>query len=176
MLQKKVPGFCTEFIEACEILGVSVDALLNVEDVREVLKKKVVDIQSSQLMTRMIAGSKMDKVIMGGYSYDGKMKRYLYELDFYQARAIFMARYRMWPSKDNFPGRWLGSSCNICGLKDTDEHILSCPGYSDLVMGRLSYDMLWDNLVLNDMEKMTEIGDICAAVVERMEVIQNLDV
>ena len=43
-------------------------------------------------------------------------------------------------------------------------------------MGRLSYDMLWDNLVLNDMEKMTEIGDICAAVVERMEVIQNLDV
>ena len=175
MLEKKVPGFCTELIEACEILGVSVDALVNVGDVREVLKKRVVDIQSSQLMTRMVVCSKMDRVILGGYSYDGKMKKYLSELDFHQARAIFMARYRMWPSKENFPGRWPGSSCNICGLKDTDEHVLSCPGYSDIVMGKVTYDMLWDNVVLDNMEKMVEIGDICAAVVERMELIQNLE-
>ena len=86
------------------------------------------------------------------------------------------ARYRMWHTKDNFPGRWPGSSCNVCGLKDTDEHVLSCPGYSDIVMGKVQYNMLWDNVVLDDMEKMVEIGNVCAAVVERMELIQHLEV
>ena len=175
MLEKKVPGFCTELLEACEILGVSIDYLINVEDVRELLKKKVIEVQSSQLMTRMVVCSKMDRVILGGYSFDGRMKRYLSELDFYQARAIFMGRYRMWPTKDNFPGRWPGTSCNICGLKDTDEHLLSCPGFTDIVQGKVQYGMLWDNQVLEDMEKMNEIGVVCAAVVERLEMIQNLE-
>ena len=176
MLDKKVPGFCTELLEACEILDVSIDMLVKVEDVREVLKKKVIDIQASQLITRMVASSKMDRVILGGYHYDGKMKKYLFELDFWQARAIFMARYRMWPTKDNFPGRWLGFACNICGMRDTDEHVLSCPGYADIVNGKVQYAMLWDSVVLEDMDKMKEIGAICAEVIVRMEVIQNMDV
>ena len=153
MLEKKIPGFCTELIEACTILGVSLDDLMNVRDVRNVLKKKVIEIQSSELLMKMVLCSKMDRVILNGYSYDGKMKKYLSELSFYQARAIFMARYRMWPTKSNFPGRWPGTLCNICGLKDTDEHVLSCPGYADIVMGKIQYDMFWDNSVLDDMEK-----------------------
>ena len=43
-------------------------------------------------------------------------------------------------------------------------------------MGKVQYNMLWDNVVLDDMEKMVEIGDVCAAVVERMELIQHLEV
>ena len=176
MLEKKVPGFCTELLEACEILGVSIDELVKVGNTREELKRKVIQIQSSQLMTRMVAGSKMDKVILSGFMFDGKMKRYLSELDFHQARAVFMIRYRMWPTKDNFPGRWSGTSCNICGLRDTDEHVFSCPGYSDIVMGKVQYSMFWDNVVLNDMDKLSKISTICVAVLERMEQIQNLEV
>ena len=63
MLEKKIPGFCTELIEACTILGVSLDDLMNVRDVRNVLKKKVIEIQSSELLMKMVLCSKMDRVI-----------------------------------------------------------------------------------------------------------------
>ena len=53
--------------------------------------------------------------------------------------------------------------------------MLSCPGYADIVMGKVQYDMFWDNTILNDMDKMVEIADICVAVLERMEQIQNLE-
>ena len=58
---------------------------------------------------------------------------------------------------------------------NTDEHVLSCPGYADIVMGKVNYDMFWDNTILNDMDKMSEIADVCVAVLERMEQIQNLE-
>ena len=118
----------------------------------------------------------MDRVMSGGYSYDGKMKRYLFELNFQEARAIFMARYRMWPTKANFPGRWPGTACNVCGCNDTDEHVLSCPGYADIVKGKVQYQMFWDSEVLNDMEKMKEIGSVVVELLERMEQMQNIEV
>ena len=58
----------------------------------------------------------MDGVILEGFLFNGKMKKYLTELNFEEARGIFMARYRMWPTKVNYPGRWNGVSCNVCGL------------------------------------------------------------
>ena len=42
MMIKNVPGFCTELVEACQILDVSVEKLINEKDVRSMLKKKVV--------------------------------------------------------------------------------------------------------------------------------------
>ena len=116
------------------------------------LKKKIIEIQSGELLKRMILSSKMDRVIVSGYRYDGTMMKYLSELNFWQARAIFMSRYRMWPTKDHFPGRWQGTECNCCGYRDTDEHILLCPGYSDIVDGKFGFEVFWDEEVLKDVK------------------------
>ena len=140
------------------------------------LKKRVVQTQTYELLKMMAVSSKMDRILVDGFGfeYDGKMKRYLYELNFIQSRAIFMSRYRMWPTKSNFPGRWEGSECNICGLKDTDEHILTCPGYCDIVGGSFVYDVFWDESVLNNIEQLKEIANVVVALIERLEVVQNV--
>ena len=122
----------------------------------------------------MVISSKMDRVLTSGYSYTGKMMKYLSELNFVEARAIFMSRYRMWPTKDNFPGRWNGVECNVCGLTDTDEHIMSCPGYCDLVGGKFEFEVFWDNEVLEDTKTLKVVANIVVLLVERMEHIQNI--
>ena len=175
MLEKKVPGFCTEVIEACEIFHVSLDVLKGENDVRGVLKKKAVELQSIQLLGRMMASSKTDRVLVNGFSFDGNIMKYLIELDFFEARAIFMARYRMWPTKTNYPGRWTGDKCNICDMVDTDEHIFSCPGYVDLVNGQCEYGMFWNQDVLNDSVKLKSVAAIALKIIERLEVVQSLN-
>lgn len=175
MLKKKVPGFCTEVIEACEIFKVSLDTLINTNNVRDVLKKKAVEIQSVQLLSRMISSSKTDRVLLSGFSYDGSAMKYLTELDYQEARAIFMTRYRMWPTKDNYPGRWSGENCNICDRKDTDEHIFSCPGYMDLVDVGVEYKMFWDHNFLNNTGKLKALAGSVIRIIERIETVQSLN-
>ena len=85
-----------------------------------------------------------------------------------------MSRFRMWPTKDNFPGRWNGTECNCCGLKDTDEHILLCPGYADIVGGKFVFEVFWDEKVLEDLEELRLISDVVILLIERMEHVQNL--
>ena len=153
----------------------SLNSLVCVNDVRELMKKRVIEIQSGELLKRMVLSSKMDRVLVSGYKYDGTMMKYLSGLNFRQARAIFMSRYRMWPTKTNFPGRWRGTECNCCGHKDTDEHILVCPGYSDIVDGSFALEVFWDEVVLNDMERLKYIADTVVRLIERMEQVQGID-
>ena len=174
MIVKNIPGFCSELAEACSLVGVSIEKLLSANDVRQVLKKRIIEIQSGELLKRMILSSKMDRVMISGFQYDGSQKKYLYELNFWQARAIFMSRYRMWPTKDNFPGRWKGTDCNCCGHKDTDEHIMVCPGYTDIVNGKFEFGVFWNEEVLNDTEKLKGIADSVLLLLERIENVQNL--
>ena len=47
----------------------------------------------------MVLCSKMDNVLLSGFEFDGNIKKYLLELDFEEARAVFMFRYRMTPTK-----------------------------------------------------------------------------
>ena len=175
MLDAQVPGFCTEVLDACGKLGTSLDALVKVKDVRKFLKKCVVSLQSDQLLKRMLLSSKMDRTALNEYSYDGKMMQYLYELDFTEARAIFMTRYRMWPTKRNFPGRWDGVICNFCNLEDTDEHIFMCPGYKDIMDdAHVVYSMFWDRHVLKDTVKLKALAAVAIKVIERLELAQKL--
>ena len=102
--------------------------------------------------------------MLSGFVYNGSMMKYLRELNFNEARAIFMARYRMWPTKENFPGRWSGVLCNVCGLKDTDQHVFSCPGYADIIQGKYCFDVFWDKNVLNDIDKLKEIAKVGVGV------------
>ena len=149
-------------------------ALTRVGNVREFLKNKVTKIQSSVLSNKMLMSSKMDRFIVNGFEYSGKSMRYLNELSFLQARAIFMTRCRMWPTKANYPGRWSGSECNVCGLNDTDEHIPTCPGYYDIVAGKFEFGVFWDKVVLEDMEKLKILADVVIILIERMEKIQSI--
>ena len=117
----------------------------------------------------------MDRVLLSGFEYNGSMKKYLSELTFCEARAIFMSRYRMWPTKENFHGRWSGSECNVCGMVDSDEHILSCPGYHDILGDmKFDFDVFWDKEVLNDFEMLKALAGIVIKLIERMSDIQKL--
>ena len=80
----------------------------------------------------------------------------------------------MLPSKTNFPGRWEGQQCNICGFQDLDEHIFTCPGYKDLVTDDMSLEMFWNNDVLNDMQVLSVAAKSMTLIIERMEEIQEM--
>ena len=81
----------------------------------------------------------------------------------------------MWPTKCNFPGRWKDCLCNVCGLRDSDEHIFSCPGYCDLIKGSFSFGAFWDREVLEDMAKLKEIAAVVIAVLSRLDAVQKLE-
>ena len=161
-------------LDACKILNVSIDELVEVNDVRKVMKEKVLNLQQQQLFKRMSVSSKMDKILLSGFIFTGKAMKYLTELDFEEARAVFMIRYRMMPTKANFPGRWSGSVCNVCGFEDTDAHVFHCPGYQDIISEEMSYNMFWDPDILNDIGKLQVAAKILLGLIERMEEIQKL--
>ena len=142
MLEKKVLGFCVELIAALKTFGLTVDSLENFEDgkgLRELLKKKIIQLQNDRLVEEMMAESKTDRLLLHNFHFDGKAKRYLMELPFEEARAIFMLRCRMFPTKDNFRGRW-GTECVYCGGVESDVHLFSCAGYNDL-LGDIDMDI-----------------------------------
>ena len=175
MMAKNVPGFCTEVTEACSILGVNFDELLEKGDIRSFMKQQVREIQGTQLFKQMVASSKLDKVLLSGFKYDGKVMKYIQELVFVEARAVFMTRYRMTPTKANFPGRWKGQSCNVCGFLDTDEHVFSCPGYRDLITDDISLEMFYSEETLNDIETLSVAAKVMHKIIERMEYIQDME-
>ena len=78
------------------------------------------------------------------------------------------------PTKSNFPGRWKGTDCNICGFEDTDNHILTCPGYSDLNTCKLSLDVFWEKEFLEDMKLLAPAAKIMVRIIDRMKEIQNV--
>ena len=106
MFEKDVPGFCTEVKEACSIFNVLFQEIVKNDDVRESMKKKVIEVQGRELLQMMMVSSKTDRVLLNGFKYNGRCQRYLKDLDFREARAVFLARYRMLPVKKNFPSRW----------------------------------------------------------------------
>ena len=175
LYEKKVPGFCTEVADACKILGVCFEELVDKTDIRSFLKERIVEIQGKQLLQKMLLSSKMDRVLLSGFRFDGEVMKYLCELDFVDARAVFMTRYRMLPTKSNFPGRWKGTECNICGFEDTDVHVLTCPGYSDLnVCGLVSLDVFWNVESLKDMALLAPAAQMMKKMIERMEEIKDI--
>ena len=174
LMEKQVDGFSTELIDVCEVLNVSFNKMLEETDVRKKLKSRIIKVQEQELYKRMLSSSKMDGVLLNGFCYDGKVKNYLLELDFIEARAVFMMRYRMIPTKANFPGRWCGTLCNVCNFEDTDEHLFHCPGYQDLLHDGVYYKMFWDDKVLNDTVLIKKAACSILGMIERLKEIQGL--
>ena len=95
-------------------------------------------------------------------------------LDFEDAKAKFVSRYRMGPTKHNFPGRWVGTNCNICGFMDTDVHIFKCPGYQDIINENLSYEMFWDEDTFNNLALLKDLARMAKCIILRIERVQQL--
>jgi len=67
-----------------------------------------------------------------------------------------MVRSRMIPTCGNFPGRWKkDDSCIVCGRKETDEHLFTCPGYS--------------------IETLREAAGILGKIIKRLEIMKNIE-
>ena len=135
MRVKKIPGFCQDLADALILFGLDEDDELFAKEgkeIRQIMKKKIIEMQSGKLGMRMLEESKTDRILLHGFCFDGQMKRYLVELPFEEARVIFMLRCRMFPTKENFKGRW-GTECRYCSCTETDMHLFSCAGYKDLL-------------------------------------------
>ena len=161
-------------MNVCKILEVDFYELLDEKDARQKLKLRVIEIQEQELFKRMVVSSKMDGVLLNGFMYNGKTMKYMLELEFLEARAIFMVRYRMLPTKANFPGRWNGTLCNVCHFDDNDEHIFHCPGYQDIVSDEVHYSMFWDKEVLNDTPKIKKAAGVMIGIIERLNEVQSM--
>ena len=142
MMELNVPGFCVETKEALRIMDLDEGNELlqkSGKEMRQELKKKIIMIQRERLVEKMLSESKSDRVLLNDFQFDGRAKKYLIELPFQEARVVFMLRSRMFPTKDNFKGRW-GDQCVYCEAIESDVHIFSCVGYRDLLSG-VRYDM-----------------------------------
>ena len=171
MLPKNIPGFCTSLKNALELLEINLDMLEHVNDKRKVLKEIVIKMQTKRLIERMTLTSKTDRMLLG-FSFTGKMKKYLIDLPFQEARAVFMYRSRMFPTRTNFPNRWSNSlRCRYCCNLDTDEHLFRCCGYVDLV-GECSITSECFFLQLDHMEidELSAAARVLLKILERMEI------
>ena len=174
MLSKKVPGFCTHVLDICaNVFEMGIGELVEMEeDVRKVLKEKLIGLQDMRIRKQMITQSKTDQLLMRSYSFNGQRKKYL-DLPFRLARIVFMVRCRMLLTKDNFPGRWQGTVCNVCSSPDTDEHLFRCPGFTDILDDSVSYNLFLSDE--QDLETLAGAAEKMLLVNERLKVIQEMD-
>ena len=132
-------------------------------------KRKNFRTSDERLVAQMMADSKTDRLLLHNFHFDGNVKSYLLELPFEEARAVFMLRSRMFPTKDNFKGRW-GTECVYCGGMESDIHLFSCAGYSDL-LGDVDFDLFMT------LDTSTEELGVCARkllkVKERLETFNS---
>ena len=113
----------------------------------------------------MLKESKTDKLLLNGFHFNGKVKEYLVELPFNEARTIFMLRTKMFPNKDNFKGS-CGSECVYYGNMESDVHLFSCAGYNDL-LGNVNMDLF---LSLDaTLDELFEGAQKLLKVIERLE-------
>ena len=170
MIKKNIKGFATQVKDAAVTFGYTLDELIDVNNIRSVLKKKVLKLQAVRIEEEMMRMSKTDSLLLQSFVFDGRKKKYL-ELPFPQARIIFIVRCRMLPTKDNFKGRWNGFTCNICGKIDTDAHLFQCCGYSDLVVN-ICYEMFFT--LKDGLDVLYEAANTMIKVKERLDVVQEL--
>ena len=172
-LRKKIPGFSAQVVDICRnVFKSTLEDLMEMDgDLRSVLKEKLVVIQGERIRKQMITLSKTDGLLMNSFAFDGKRRKYL-DLPFTLARITFMVRCKMILTKDNFPGRWEGSLCNVCKSLDTVEHLFGCPGYSDLLDGTVSYQTFFAKEM--DLVKLRSAAELMVKVNDRLKVVQEL--
>ena len=172
MMEKRVPGFCTNLEESLKLLGIdNITQLSHLMDKRKYLKEAMIEQQRKRIVIEMSKGSKTDDFLTN-FSYNGRVKDYLLKMPYEEARIIFMWRSKMFPTKCNFPNRWSSSKlCDFCLGLDTDEHLLQCCGYMDLHQNKLNNQMFWADVI--DMEELRSGARILQKIHERLLVINE---
>ena len=172
LLEKRVTGFCTQILTDLQCMRIEeLDQVIKEANPREFLKKRVVNLQREELVKGMMVASKTDSLLLN-FNYDGKMKAYLRDLPYEEARIVLMYRSRMFPTKTNFKNRWSSSStCSFCCKDDTDEHLFSCGGFADLMQDSVSHQLFFQ---LNcQIEELRIAARVLIAVYDRLLAIQE---
>ena len=171
LMVKKVDGFCCEVKDAISVLRLeNFEALVKHVNIRYYLKRELIKMNQKIIRSKMMALSKTDMLLMNNWSFDGKVKRYLLELPFDEARVVFMLRTKMLPTRMNFRGRWGDTKCKLCGDDNSDVHLFWCAGYKDLVQNT-KYEMFFDDKCKT--EKLSEGAKCLSRIVKRLEQIQS---
>ena len=92
-------------------------------------------------------------------------KKYINNLHFEEARAIFMILTRMIDVKANFKNKYSNLECDICNVEDNTQHIFSCKKYEDLngnIKGNTLQKILKDN-------KETDIAYVTKEIIKRKD-------
>ena len=169
MFEKQIKGFCTVLKAALEIFEVKLgDGNIN----RDELKKKLCELQKKKLFVEMLKISKCSNLVIN-YDFDGKMKDYLLQLPFREARMIFMLRSRMFPTKVNFQDRW-GESliCQYCCNVESDEHLFQCCGYLDITNGvEVSHGMFMK--LEATMEQLSDGANVLKKMHDRLVILHG---
>ena len=170
MIEKQVPGFCTQLSDVLIKYGVSLEDLAGINNKRDVVRRKILACEKVALKESMLLGSKTDNML-ANFKFSGKMLDYLSNLSFAEGRIIFMFRSRMFPTRVNYLDRLSTSlNCKYCSLRDTDEHLFSCWGYLDLV-NNIDYSMFHRLDV--SMEKLSAGAKVLLKMYERLSGVQD---
>ena len=170
MFDKNVPGFCSAVNNAITIFNLKENPI-DIEDKRKDLKTRMVQIQRDRILKAMLISSKCNGLILN-FDYDGKMKRYMKVLPFKEAQIIFLYRARMFPTKDNFKGRWaISCLCSYCCGNETDEHLFKCCGYLDLVKGNINHISLMK--LDSDDETLKQYAQVLLQIYSRIMIGRN---
>ena len=77
----------------------------------------------------------------------------------------------MLPTKENFPGRWSGTTCTVCGRIDSDEHLFTCPGFMDLLDETVPLELFFSVDV--ELVVLKCAAEKMLKVVERLHVLKE---
>ena len=170
MVEKEVPGFCTQLQKILNKYSICLEDLAGVNNKREMLKGLILNFEKRLLHQSMLMSSKTDNML-AYFGFNGDMLDYLKELPFLEGRIVFMFRSRMFPTRVNYPERWSSSrACSYCSLLDTDEHLFSCLGYMDLTNG-IDYGMFHRLDV--SMKRLSEGAQVLLNVYKRLSAVQD---
>ena len=86
--------------------------------------------------------------------------KYIENLNFEEARAIFMMLTRMIDVKANFKNKYRNLECEICGIEDNTQHLFKCKRYQELnerIKGETLQEILRNNNVKDIASILKEI-------------------
>ena len=168
MLEKEIEGFSSHTLQLLSKFEMSIESITSIPKLRQVLKEKMIKLQKNKLIKTMMESTKTD-MLLCNFEFSGKILEYLTILPFKQASCIFKLRSRMFPTSDNFKGRW-SPLCPFCKMEETDIHLFSCPGYMDITESKLNHTMYFGERLLNELEmkagKLVQIYERLATMKE----------
>merc|ERR1711962_838845 len=129
----------------------------NPQKIKNHIKNEIKKINDQEIKEKVKEGKKT-KIM---YEYN---KKYIENLHYEEARAIFMMITRMIDVKANFKNKYRNIECEICKVEESVEHLFKCQKYHDLnekIKGETLQEVLRNN-------KEEDIARIIKEIIRRM--------